>query len=105
MQTVGEIRMFAGNFAPADWAFCDGKLLSIEENNVLFNVIGTTYGGDGETTFAVPDLRNRAPVHQGAALALGRQATPFAADGQTSSPPWLSINFIISLQGIYPTPG
>jgi microcystin-dependent protein len=62
---VGEIRIFAGNFAPSGWAFCDGQLLPISENDVLFNLIGTTYGGDGQTTFAMPDLRGRLPVHQG----------------------------------------
>jgi microcystin-dependent protein len=62
---VGEIRMFAGNFAPAGWMFCDGGLLPISENETLFNLIGTTYGGDGENTFALPDLRGRFPVHQG----------------------------------------
>jgi microcystin-dependent protein len=62
---VGEIRMFAGNFAPAGWAFCDGQLHPIAENETLFQLIGTTYGGDGQSTFAVPDLRGRAPVHQG----------------------------------------
>jgi microcystin-dependent protein len=60
---VGEIRMFAGNFAPAGWAFCDGQLVSIAENDVLFALIGTTYGGDGQTTFALPDLRGRIPIH------------------------------------------
>jgi len=62
---VGEIRMFAGNFAPAGWAFCDGALLPISENATLFNLIGTTYGGDGQSTFALPDLRGRVPVHSG----------------------------------------
>lgn len=62
---VGEIRMFAGNFAPAGWAFCDGSLLSIAQNEVLFVLIGTTYGGDGQTTFALPDLRGRVPLHMG----------------------------------------
>jgi microcystin-dependent protein len=62
---VGEIRLFAGNFAPAGWAFCDGSLMSISENDTLFALIGTTYGGDGQETFAVPDLRGRVPVHQG----------------------------------------
>ena len=62
---VGEIRLFAGNFAPNGWAFCDGQLLSIAENVVLFDLIGTTYGGDGQTTYALPDLRGRVPVHQG----------------------------------------
>ena len=62
---VGEIRMFAGNFAPAGWMFCEGQLLPITENETLFQLIGTTYGGDGESTFALPDLRGRLPIHQG----------------------------------------
>jgi microcystin-dependent protein len=62
---VGEIRMFAGNFAPAGWMFCEGQLLPISENEILFQLIGTTYGGDGQSTFALPDLRGRIPLHQG----------------------------------------
>jgi microcystin-dependent protein len=62
---VGEIRIFAGNFAPAGWMFCEGQLLPISENETLFNLIGTTYGGDGQSTFALPDLRGRVPVHFG----------------------------------------
>lgn len=62
---IGEVRLFGGNFAPAGWAFCHGQLLSIAEYEVLFQLIGTTYGGDGETTYALPDLRGRVPVHQG----------------------------------------
>jgi microcystin-dependent protein len=62
---VGEIRMFAGNFAPAGWMFCEGQLLPISEYETLFNLIGTTYGGDGQSTFALPDLRGRLPNHQG----------------------------------------
>lgn len=62
---VGEIRAFGGNFAPADWALCDGRLLSIADNSTLFTLIGTTYGGDGQTTFALPDLRGRLLVSQG----------------------------------------
>lgn len=62
---VGEIRMFAGNFPPAGWMFCEGQLLPISENETLFQLIGTTYGGDGQTTFALPDLRGRLPLHQG----------------------------------------
>ena len=65
---VGEIRIFAGNFAPAGWMFCEGQLLPISENETLFNLIGTTYGGDGQSTFALPDLRGRIPLHQAAAL-------------------------------------
>jgi microcystin-dependent protein len=62
---VGEIRMFAGNFAPAGWMFCEGQLLPISENETLFQLIGTTYGGDGQSTFGLPDLRGRIPLHQG----------------------------------------
>ncbi len=62
---VGEIRLFAGNFAPVGWGFCDGSIQSIAENDTLFALIGTTYGGDGQVTFALPDLRSRVPVHTG----------------------------------------
>lgn len=62
---VGEVRLFAGTFAPRNWAFCDGRLLPIGENEPLFALIGTTYGGDGQTTFALPDLRGRIPLGQG----------------------------------------
>jgi len=62
---VGEIRMFAGNFAPAGWMFCEGQLLPISEYETLFNLIGTTYGGDGQSTFGLPDLRGRLPIHFG----------------------------------------
>jgi microcystin-dependent protein len=160
---VGEIRMFAGNFAPAGWMFCEGQLLPISENETLFQLIGTTYGGDGESTFALPDLRGRIPIHQGngfilaetggaeeitlttqqipihnhAMLAtndiptladpannlLGQAAAKFYRAGaptltlspQSLSPtggsqphtnfqPYLCINFIISLFGIFPSP-
>jgi len=60
---LGEIRMFAGNYAPQGWALCNGQLLNIAENEALFALLGTTYGGDGQTTFALPDLRGRIPVH------------------------------------------
>jgi microcystin-dependent protein len=154
--------MFAGNFAPAGWMFCEGQLLPISENDTLFQLIGTTYGGDGESTFALPDLRGRIPIHQGdgfilaetggaeeitltvqqipahshpmlasddipvlsnaAANVLGQAAAKFyragnptvllapAAVGPTggSQPhtnfqPYLCINFIISLFGIFPS--
>jgi microcystin-dependent protein len=68
---VGEIRIFAGNFNPAGWMFCEGQLLPISENETLFNLIGTTYGGDGQSTFALPDLRGRLPLHQGTGPGLG----------------------------------
>lgn len=163
---VGEIRMFAGNFAPNGWMFCEGQLMPISENETLFQLIGTTYGGDGESTFALPDLRGRIPLHQGngvilaetggaeeitltvnqipahshAFLATVNQATqttpqnsvpgvtqastitPYGTDNpqvslnaQAISPvggsqphtnfqPYLCINFIISLFGIFPSP-
>jgi len=71
---VGEIRMFAGNFAPAGWMFCDGQLLPISQYETLFNLIGTTYGGDGQSTFQLPDLRSRVPLHQGPGFTIGQQA-------------------------------
>lgn len=69
---IGEIRMFAGNFAPVGWAFCNGALIPISENDALFNLIGTTYGGDGQSTFALPNLQSRVPVHVGPGFALGQ---------------------------------
>lgn len=69
---IGEIRMFAGNFAPVGWMLCDGSILPISQNDTLFNLIGTTYGGDGQTTFALPDLRGRVPLHQGSGFALAQ---------------------------------
>lgn len=161
---VGEIRMFGGNFAPAGWMFCEGQLLPISENETLFQLIGTTYGGDGESTFALPDLRGRIPIHQGNGFILnetggaeeitlttqqipvhnhalvasgdpadqisganGILATPptlstyFAAapdqslnnavvmpvggsQPHTNFQPYLCVNFIISLFGIFPSP-
>ncbi len=70
---VGEIRLFAGNFAPAGWMFCDGTVLSISEYYVLFYLIGTTYGGDGLNTFALPDLRSRVPIHMGQGVGLSNR--------------------------------
>ena len=162
---VGEIRMFAGNFAPAGWMFCGGQLLPISENETLFQLIGTTYGGDGESTFALPDLRGRLPIHQGngfilaetggaeeitltagqvpahmhsllASQAIGNQNSPGGTmlaqsvgglrpyiedvpegfmSAQSVSPvggsqphtnfqPYLCVDFIISLFGIFPSP-
>ena len=62
---IGEIRMFAGNFAPRGWAYCDGQLLAVSQNDALFSLFGTIYGGDGRTTFGLPDCRGRSPVHAG----------------------------------------
>lgn len=161
---VGEIRMFAGNFAPAGWMLCQGQLLPISENETLFQLIGTTYGGDGQSTFALPDLRGRIPIHQGngfilaenggaeevtltvnqipahthamlASTDLGNQVNvqgslPCNSNGalyyntevpnaplnaaditpvggsqpHTNFQPYLCINFIISLFGIFPSP-
>jgi len=162
---IGEIRIFAGNFAPSGWMFCDGSILAISQYSALFNLIGTIYGGNGTSTFALPDLRGRAPVHFGAvypigqvggsetvALALSQMPShnhvPLAAIGNAGTPvdspannfwsgwtggqyanpvptvslnssaigpaggsqphdnmvPFLTIYFIISLFGIYPSP-
>src|SRR6267142_3450573 len=102
---IGEIRMFGGNFAPVGWAFCNGALIPISENDALFNLIGTTYGGDGQSTFALPNLQSRVPLHQGGGFTLGQsggvetgtltvnqipahthQATCFAVGGNSASP-------------------
>ena len=71
---IGEIRMFGGNFAPLGWAFCNGAVMAIAQNEALFSLIGTTYGGDGQTTFNLPDLRGRLPVHQGSGFVIGQAA-------------------------------
>jgi microcystin-dependent protein len=71
---IGEIRMFAGNFAPVGWALCQGQIMPIDQNDALFNLIGTTYGGDGQTTFALPNLASRVPLHVGPGFALGQAA-------------------------------
>lgn len=71
---IGEIRMFGGNFAPNGWAFCSGQLMAIADNDALFNLIGTTYGGDGQSTFALPDLQGRIPIHQGPGFVIGQKS-------------------------------
>ncbi len=71
---VGEIRLVGFNFAPTGWATCDGQLMAISQNDVLFTLIGTTYGGDGQQTFALPDLRGRLPVHVGTGIVIGQTA-------------------------------
>src|SRR3954451_11550429 len=71
---IGEIRMFGGNFAPAGWMFCSGQTLPISENDTLFTLIGTTYGGDGQETFQLPDLQGRVPMHQGSGFVIGQKS-------------------------------
>lgn len=162
---LAEIKMFAGNFAPRGWAFCNGQILSIAQNTALFSLLGTTYGGNGQTTFALPNLQSRSPVHAGQGpglssidlgqvggseavtltqaqmpahshLASANQGAPSAtrpagnvpagsgsyataSDGSTMNPgfvqntgggqphenrpPFLGINFIIALEGIFPS--
>jgi microcystin-dependent protein len=162
---IGEIRMFGGNFAPVGWAFCNGQLIAINQNQALFSLIGTTYGGDGISTFALPDLRGRGPMHQGtsqfathslgelggtelvaltpnqipnhqhAMIATQAEASEGGPSGQLPAraskyvtgvgpdatlnaqtiqpqggsqphenmPPFLTVNFIISLQGVFPS--
>src|SRR5438132_4982171 len=84
---IGEIRMFAGNFAPVGWAFCNGAILPIDQNDALFNLIGTTYGGDGQTTFALPNLQSRVPIHVGPGFALGQSGGVESASPPTSQIP------------------
>src|SRR5258708_33112751 len=71
---IGEIRLVGFNFAPVGWAFCNGQVLPISQYDVLFQLIGTTYGGDGQNTFALPDLQGRVPIHQGAGFIIGQRA-------------------------------
>lgn len=101
---AGEIRLSTHTFAPRGWAMCDGRLLSVEEYPVLFALIGATYGGDGVTTFGLPDLRGRLPVGADPARAPGTFSAGIGAasghDFQTQ--PTLSVNYIICLYGVYP---
>ena len=88
---IGEIRMFGGNFAPNGWAFCDGQLLPISENETLFQLIGTTYGGDGQSTFGLPDLRGRIPIHQGQGPGLSNRTLSEQLGSETTT---LTVNQI-----------
>jgi microcystin-dependent protein len=101
---AGEIRLFAGDFAPRGWAFCEGQLLPINGNDVLYALLGATYGGDGRNTFALPDLRGRAPVHPPQNGRVGQTSGGAGAakgsDVQTTST--LGLNYIICLQGVFP---
>src|SRR6185436_4159674 len=92
---IGEIRMFGGSFAPAGWAFCNGQLIPISENDTLFNLIGTTYGGDGQETFALPNLQSRVPIHMGSGFTIGEadgveSVTLSTAQLPTHNHPWLA---------------
>lgn len=159
---IGEIKIIAWNFAPKNWALCNGQLLPINQNQALFSILGTTYGGNGQTTFALPDLRGRTPLHTGNGFVLGQSAgeeshtlniseipahshaavgssntadqsspvnnywavsgsyTAFAgspneamapgavsaaggSQPHTNMPPYLVLNFVIALQGIFPS--
>ena len=127
-QYLGTIKLFAGNFAPRGWAFCHGQLLPINENHAVFSILGVTYGGNGTTTFALPDLRGRVPMgaEKGAdiSVALGQRLgsetstltsanATAGAGGETvavasdqphpNQQPYLGLNFIICLQGLYPS--
>lgn len=84
---VGEIRIFAGSFAPTGWAFCDGQVMAIGQNTALFSILGTAYGGNGQSTFALPDLRGRVPVHvgQGPGLTDRLLGEPIGSEGHTLS--------------------
>lgn len=130
---IGEIRMVAFQFAPQGWAACNGQLLPISQNTALFSLIGTSYGGDGRTNFALPDLRSRVPIHQGQSRGTsnktlgqsgGAETIPFTPAGAqipkepqnptaiyyanadqpiSSLPPYVVVNFIICIQGYYPS--
>jgi microcystin-dependent protein len=100
---VGEIRMFGGNFAPAGWATCDGQLLPISENDVLFNLIGTTYGGDGQQTFALPNLAARIPIHVGGSHVLGENSGTSDVTLTTNQIPIHNHSFIASTANGGPT--
>ena len=82
---IGEIRMFGGNFAPREWAFCDGQLLAINQYDALFSLLGTTYGGDGRSTFGLPDLRGRVPIHQGQGPGLSNRRIGSKAGAETAT--------------------
>lgn len=107
---IGEIRMFAGDYPPQGWALCDGSILQISNNDALFNLIGTTYGGDGYSTFGVPDMRGRIPVNAGA----GPGLTPIGLGGRSGAervtlrasnlPPHTHVLNAVNSAGTVPTP-
>jgi microcystin-dependent protein len=96
---LGEIRLFAGKYAPADWAFCNGAMLQIQEYRDLFKELGTRYGGDGRTNFALPDLRSRAPMHRADGAALGTKGQFNVDIGRPHTPARrMALNFIIAVK-------
>jgi microcystin-dependent protein len=105
---LGEIRMFAGDFAPQGWALCDGSLLSIQDNANLFSLIGNTYGGDGKLTFALPDLQQLSVLHMSSEYQIGDQGESGSinqSSGESGIPTdVVSFRFIISMAGVYPSP-
>nr|WP_132704104.1 tail fiber protein [Winogradskyella wandonensis] len=109
---LGEIKLFAGNFAPRGWAFCHGQLLPISKYSAVFSLLGTTYGGDGRTTFALPDLRGRVPVSPGTGpghspVKLGQisngKSVNESDSGNAKTQSTLGLNYIICIQGFYPS--
>src|SRR5256885_3021279 len=104
---VGEIRMFGGNFPPNGWMFCDGQLLPISEYETLFNLIGTTYGGDGQSTFSLPDLRGRVPTHFGNGFTLAEtvgveSVTLTVGQVPAHSHPMLATSSVATQQNVSP---
>jgi microcystin-dependent protein len=101
---AGEIRIFAGNYAPRGWALCEGQLLPVDQNPVLFALLGNTYGGDGHTTFSLPDLRGYAPVGSTQNKPAGQPVDSQDSNGSndTGPTPALPLNYIICLQGVFP---
>lgn len=105
---TGEIRWVAFNFAPRNWAKCDGQILPITQNEALFSLLGTTYGGDGRTTFALPDMRTALPMHAGTIASqqfrLGQKSkVSNKVKPSNQGTPTLALNCIIALHGIYPS--
>jgi len=108
---LGEMKFFAGDFAPRGWALCNGQLLSIAQHDALFALLGTIYGGDGRSTFGLPDMRGRMPVHQGSGPGLERVqigvrnggSTVAAGEGDGHTSATVGLNCIIALQGIFPS--
>ena len=95
---VAEIRIFPFNFPPKGWAWCDGQLLPLSQNTALFSLLGTTYGGNGKSNFALPDLQGRAPMHPGSVTNVG------GSQAHLNMQPFLTVSFCIALQGIFPSP-